>query len=77
MEVKSTSRVAFPVPLEGTVHHAELQETLQFELEVIEKVVVPAEADTFRFVGATDNVGVAPAAVKEATMPIAACGVQT
>ena len=56
--------VPFPVPLGVTVHQDWLLPAVHDELEVTEKLVVPAAKVTFWFGGVTESVGGAAAAVK-------------
>lgn len=68
--------VPLPVPPDVTVHQEALLPVVQLELEVTLKVVAPADAVTFLFDGATERVGVNPAALKDPAIP-GACGVHT
>ena len=69
-------------PVKRTYMRMATTRLLMYEMDMANDVdgimaISAADAGTFRFDGVTDNVGAAPAAVNEATMPIAAWGVQT
>jgi len=51
----------FPVPPDVTVHHVWSLDTIQEELDVTVKLVVPAGDVTFWFGGTTESVGEVPA----------------
>jgi len=64
--------VPLPVPEPVTVHQEALEEAVQFEFDVTEKLVLPAVAATFWFWGETVKVGAGALAVNEPTIPIPA-----